>query len=275
MFRKLMLFAALVPLGVAGCSSSSVAPSTEGLTVVFSTNAGHTHLWQTQPTYTALITSNGNIVSDLDSLYLQYTPSTGTPAWTAFGPMFTQGTAGAWSASVYYPRQAVPGPDAVTGAEGTLLIRLMAHRKGQAGAATVLYAPGSTIGPVNQHTEGGTGALPGTTWRVEFAPVPGLTNTGTNAGVTFHVMQNTADANGFKAPVPGLTGLVVSCIDPTGASTTAPAVTETAPGTYSSTCPGAMGGWWHAKVTFTAVTGTPTFTGQYGVGAWYTAWTAP
>ena len=136
----------------------------------------------------------------------------------------------------------------------------------------MLYAPSSTIGPVNQHTEGG--ALPGTTWRVEFAPVPGQTNTGTSAGVTFHVMQNTADANGFKAPVTGLTGLVVSCKDPNAGSTTAPAVTENPPGTYSTSCPSTMGGWWHAMVTFTAVTGAPTFTGQYGVGPWYTAWGA-
>jgi hypothetical protein len=71
MFRKLMVFAALYALGVAGCSSDVAAPTTAGLTVVFSTNAGHTHLWQTQPAYTALITSNGNIVSDFDSLYLQ------------------------------------------------------------------------------------------------------------------------------------------------------------------------------------------------------------
>jgi hypothetical protein len=187
--------------------------------------------------------------------------------------MFTQGTAGAWSANVYYPQQAIPGPDAVAGAEGTLYIRLMAHRKGQAGNATVLYAPGSTIGPVNQHTEGGP--LAGTTWRVEFAPVPGQTDMGVTAGVTFHVMQNTADVNGFKAPVPGLTGLVVDCINPNGASTTGSAVTETAPGTYSSSCPGSMGGWWHAKMTFTGVSGSPSLTGQYGVGPWYTAWIAP
>src|SRR4029077_19201517 len=135
---------------------------------------------------------------------------------------------------VYYPQQAIPGPDAVTGAEGTLYIRLMAHRQGQSGPATVLYAPGSTIGPVNQHTEGGP--LAGTTWRVEFAPVPGQTNTGTTAGVTFHVMQNTADANGFKAPAPGLTGIVVTCYDPNNAPTTAAAVTETAPGTYATSC---------------------------------------
>src|ERR1700674_3226940 len=109
MFRKLIVFAALFQLGFAGCSTSSTAP--EELTVVFSTNAGHTHLWQTQPTYTALITSRGNVVSNFDSLYLQYTPSTGTAAWKPFGPLFTQGTAGAWSASVYYPQQAVPGAD--------------------------------------------------------------------------------------------------------------------------------------------------------------------
>jgi hypothetical protein len=270
MFRKLMLFAALVPMGVAGCSSASTAP--EDLTVVFSTNAGHTHLWQTQPTYTALITSRGNVVSNFDSLYLQYTPSTGTPSWKSFGPLFTQGTAGAWSASVYYPQQAVPGPDASAGIEGTLLIRLMAHRTGQSGPATVVYAPGSTIGPINQHVEGGP--LAGTTWRIEFAPVPGQNNTGANVGVTFHVMQYTADANGFKAPVTGLTGLVVSCIDPNAGSTAAPAVTETVPGTYSTNCPGTMGGWWHAQATFNSVSGAPTFTGQYGVGPWYTAWGA-
>jgi hypothetical protein len=265
-----MVFAAL--LGVAGCSSDSSVAPTETLTVIFSTNAGHTHLWETTPTYTALITSNGNIVSDFDSLYLQYTPTAGTPVWKSFGPLFTQGTAGAWSASVYYPQQAVPGPDASTGVEGTLYVRLMAHRTGQAGNATVLYAPGSTIGPVNQHTEGGP--LAGTTYRVEFAPVPGQTNMGTAAGVTFHVMQNTADANGFKAPVTGLTGLVVTCTDANAASTTAPAVTETAPGTYSTTCPATMGGWWQAKMTFTGVSGSPSLTGKYGVGPWYTVWGA-
>jgi hypothetical protein len=270
MFRKLMMFAALLLVAFAGCSGDSSGPPVP-LNVDFSTTATHAHLWETQPRYTALITSESDTVSAFDSLYLQFAPS-GTDQWTSFGPLFTQGAGGAWSATVTYPQQSVPGPDARTGAEGTLSIRLMGHRTHQIGRATVIYAPSSTLAPVNQHTEGGP--LPGTTWRVEFAPLPGQNDIGDRPVATFYVMQNTADSTGYKAPIPGLTGLVVSCIDPNGGSADV-AATETASGTYSATCWVPMEGWWHATVTFTNVTGSPTFTGNFGVGPWWTAWGPP
>ncbi len=250
MYRKLIVLAALA-LPAAACNENVGVETGAPLDVVFQTNAGHIHIYESPVTYTAAVTTTGDtkrVVADFDTMRVEFA-AVGTSTWTRLGDLAFQSASNTYSSVLYWP------------VAGTFNYRLVGHRPGDAGVQ-VLSAPTGTSAPVRQHFD-----VTGTTWRVEFEPSPGITKPGDNVTMKFYVMQAAANPDGTRTPVTGLqANLTITCINPGATTGTDKAVTESAGGTYSAICTVPMSGWAKAKLNFTS--GAPSQTGIYGVGAY-------
>jgi hypothetical protein len=247
MLRKLLLIASLAPLALAACKDNTAPVENGPLDVVFQTNAGHIHIWESPVTYSATATTTGTPklqVTDFDTLRVEYA-AVGTTAWAKLGDLRLRSTF--YMDTLYWP------------SSGTFNYRLVGHRAGQAGVQ-VLSAPASTVAPVRQHFD-----VAGTTWRVEFEPSPGMNKPGDTVTEKFFVMQATANPDGTRTPVTGLTGLTITCLNPGSSTGTDNAATEGAGGMYTATCTVPSNGWARARLNFNSGA-TPPQTGAYGVG---------
>ena len=245
MSRRLSARAAAAAILLAACSEG-IAPDA-ALTVDFQSSAGHIHIWETSITYTALITSGDKVVNTFDVLQMEYGAVGGT-TWTRFGDLTLQ-TGGSYAGTMYFP------------VAGSYNIRLQGRLAGQSAMQTV-FQPATPISAVRQHVDVGT-------WRVEFEPSPGLNQAGEAPTVKFYVMQATAGTDGVRAPVTGLTGVTIRCVDPNATSQTHE-VTETPAGSgaFSASHTFVTNGWAKAILSFTGPGGQPaTATGIFGIGS--------
>ena len=227
-------------MALAGCNEA-LDPNVS-LTADIQAVPGHIHALETNVTYTVQVTypvGTGNVralATDFETLAIEQNLA-GTTAWRRLN-LVPSGNGGAYIGTHLFINP------------GSYTVRLVGKRAGQSGEM-VIKQLATPMAAVRSHFDAGG-------YRVEFDITPGFPNdltTNKAYTVQFYVMQSTADVNGNRAPIAGLTGVMIRCTDANGAIEDH-AASEASPGVYQATHVFLAKGMVNARLTFPGTSGS-------------------